>query len=480
MKRALRLSPLLLVFGACSGKGNTGQPERNFTFCVDGQGRSVDCTSEAQMGELKLWEQVPWANRATPQIAEDGAVKVSALPVYPPISAHTPDMGSREVDCSSLDGIELSPYYVDTFEPLSAANVGMAPGWSSYDDGSDASFRVPGDIDWYPGLALRTDLGPYGMPAQRHDALPGARPACDGAPNDWVLHYRGGRFNYYGGGMSHPLAAEHTDRATGTQLAHGCPEGSDLCPEAGPDGQPSYDIFGVPPATFPTGQPHEFWDVSKYDGVTFWARRGPDGSTSMLVGLQNKYTSDDLARDNERFCKRLKVCAPRCINGYECRINESLPPPAEGDAADEEYLLERCMPPNFNVGSVTNPALREFLFPRCGQSTCKPPVFYPDKAYEGTTCNATEFTANDAGYWCSSEERPVPAYAERCGDGFVAPVTLSTDWQLYKLPFDAFKQVGFGRVAPSFDLKSLYSIAFQFTVGYTDVYVDNVSFYRNK
>ncbi len=34
--------------------------------------------------------------------------------------------------------------------------------------------------------------------------------------------------------------------------------------------------------------------------------------------------------------------------------------------------------------------------------------------------------------------------------------------------------------APSFDLKTLYSVAFQFTVGYTDVYVDNLSFYRTR
>jgi hypothetical protein len=316
------------------------------------------------------------------------------------------------------------------------------------------------------------------MPADRHDAHPGERPSCDGAVNDWVLHYRGGRFNYYGGGMSHPLAAEHIvieqdelSKEEKPVLVRGCPEGSDLCPAPGVDGMPSYEIFGEH-GPFPMGQPHEFWDVSQYDGVVFWARRGPDGATGLLVGLQTKHTADDLARGNERFCKRIKVCAPTCLNGYECIVNE--------EAVEEESQLHRCMPPNFLVKTVENPALREFLFPRCGADTCKPAVFYPDADFEGTTCNAHEFTPNDAGYWCSSPDREVPTNAERCGDGFVAPISLSTDWKLYKIPFDSFRQVGFGRIAPSFDLKTLYSIAFQFTVGYTDVYVDNVSFYRNK
>jgi hypothetical protein len=83
----------------------------------------------------------------------------------------------------------------------------------------------------------------------------------------------------------------------------------------------------------------------------------------------------------------------------------------------------------------------------------------------------------ETGYYCYGAEPP-PIAAERCGDAFVAPIQLSTDWKLYKLPFSEFRQVGFGKKAPTFDLGSMYSIAFQFTVGYADVYVDNVSFYR--
>jgi hypothetical protein len=445
---------LLLALGACGGDGNSGRPAPN----------------------IELWSQVPWANHATPQFEPNsdgsrGSVLVSTVPFYPAIGSNAADPGSHEVDCSVLEGIELSPYWVQTFEPSNeflTANgtlpsgepkaVGVATAWSSYDDGSDGSFRVPGDVDWYPGLkgapyVYDAAASPWGLAA---DHQSGARPMCDGAANDWVLHYRGGRFNYYGGGMAHPFAP----------FADACRPGSDFCSASGNAWQdetgPGYQ------------QLHQFWDGSAYDGVVFWARRGPDGVPGLLVGLQDKYTSDDLARENQKYCKRIKPCVPTCVNGFEC--------------GDDGLSIQRCMPrdpidssrPGYNVVNVSNPALRDFLFPRCGASTCTSRDDYRDVDLDGTECQPHSFTGLSEGYWCGDATHPIAPPSERCGDGFVAPISLSTDWQLYKLPFGDFRQVGFGKKAPVMDLKTLYSIAFQFTVGYADVYVDNVSFYRNK
>ncbi len=469
MKRTYWLGPAaLLVLGACSGEGNTGRPAPN----------------------LELWSLVPWADHATPQFEADGQkVKVSAEPYFPPIASNLPDPGSHPVDCSPLADIELSPYYLDNFEPRGGSVHGMAPGWSAYDDGSDGAFRVPGDVDWYPGWAGSYGASTFGLAA---DAQVGERPLCqldangNALPNDWALHYRGGRFNYYGGGMSHAFAAEREEPLATPDMQGkaivGCLPGSDLCPcRSGAatcaatervSGAEETDLFPPPPGGFK--QLHLFYDVSAYDGVAFWARRGPEGATGLLVGLQDKHTSDDLARQNEKFCKRIKVCVPGCVNGNECIKQD--------DAAvnGEEIGLFRCMPPKYDVTNVINPALREFLFPRCGPSTCQSAKFYEDVDYDGTTCQATSFSGLETGYWCSSAEKPPAPDSERCGDAFVSPISMSTDWKLYKLPFESFRQVGFGKKAPSFDLHSLYSIAFQFTVGYTDVYVDNLSFYRNK
>jgi hypothetical protein len=324
------------------------------------------------------------------------------------------------------------------------------------------------------GRALRSV---WGMPADRHPAegngQSGVRPDCDGAPNEWALHFRGGRFNYFGGGMAHPfsppldpglgsdarLSAEQ-DRAQ-WMFRETCPPDSDLCP-ADPN------VFSPREGDVFIKNRPGYWDVSAYDGVVFWARRGPDGATSLLVGLQNKYTSDDLASENEQYCRRAKECQPDCDNGFAC--------------VDDGQNTFRCMPEGYAIppASSLNVALKEFLFPPCGVSTCVPPSFNPDPDFLDTTCEAHSFTGLETGYWCSGPDRPVPPPPERCGDGFVAPISLSTDWQLYKLPFSEFRQVGWGKPAPQLDLETLYSIAFQFTVGYADVYVDNVSFYRNK
>jgi hypothetical protein len=484
MKRALSCLSLLLVAAACSGEGNTGQSNRNFSWYQLGNTSSSKpiAGGDVDAEKVNLFDQIPWANHATPQIGDDGKVKISPEPVFPPIASDMPDPGSAPVSCDALADIELSPYYVDDFEPLgTGAEVGMAPGWSTYDDGSDGSFRTPGDVDWYPGLAGRYGSSTFGVAADRQV---GERPLClldqngQPRPNEWTLHYRGGRFNYYGGGMAHAFASERGNPTGGFTV--GPPEGSDLCPcKNGASscaaseracGNVPPDLFTAPPEGFQ--QPHLYYDASAYDGIVFWARRGPEGATGLLVGLQEKHTSDDLARQNQRFCKRLKVCVPGCVNGYSCIKQD------DADVNGEEIGMYRCMPPKAQAEKVTNVALREFIFPRCGPSTCVPPNFYKDPDMEGTQCTAFAFTGNDEGYWCADKDRPVAPWAERCGDGFVAPISLSTDWQLYKLPFDSFRQVGFGKPAPELDLHTLYSIAFQFTVGYTDVYVDNLSLYR--
>jgi len=480
MKRTLCLPPLVaLVFG-CSGEGNTGHPLPN----------------------IDLWSQLPWADHGTPQFntkadGSSGSVKISGAPYYPPIGENTPDPGSRPIDCSVTDNIVIAPY-LDSFEPdatFAAANPGRAWGvataWSNYDDGSDGAFRTPGDVGWYPDLGGtiigggNTDFiydrahSPWGLAADQISKIPGARPNCDvdqsdgvggvsrlsGATNDWILHARGGRFNYYGGGMTHVLSPV-PDPAFKYCPTTADGRDTDLCPSPERRDGGSKPVFTPPPGGFLRPRPG-FWDASSYDGVTFWARRGPDGAPQMLVALVDKYINDDLARETQQYCKRIKVCVPNCVNGFGCN--------------KDGMGRTRCLPEGYVIDPTMNPALAEFLFPPCGASTCVSGSFYPDPDFDGTQCNVTAFTGNEEGYWCSSKDKPVAPYAERCGgDSYSAAVTLSTDWQLYKLPFDSFRQVGFGRPSPKFDLTTLSVIGFLFTVGYTDVYVDNVSFYRNK
>ena len=129
------------------------------------------------------------------------------------------------------------------------------------------------------------------------------------------------------------------------------------------------------------------------------------------------------------------------------------------DDGQEVFLHASALPAGADLSRVVEPALVEELYPRCGASACASPSYYADPDFDGTECKPYEFSGMESNYYCFGEEPPPEPY-ERCGDGFVAPVLLSTDWKLYKLPFSAFRQVGWGKPAPSMDLKTIYSIAF--------------------
>lgn len=434
MKRATWLLPAVVLVASCSGKGNSGRKE-------------IDPT---------LIEQVPWINGAPPRIdpTTQQAI-VPASPVFPAIGADTPDPGSRlrfdtpaarEQACAGHAGLELSAWHHD-FEPRGTASVGVAPFFAVYDDKTEGSWHTPEDAAFYPEFGSKRDSSVWGLAA---DTIQNG-PSCDGAPNDWALHVRGGRFNYFGGGAEHPFSLD-------------CPTQQEACDLA-------VDAVG-------DGRPDKAFNASSYDGVAFWARRGPDGSSGLMVLLQDKYTSDRLARTSQTgtagigYCQRIKQCYPTCADGASCV------PVRFGDDAADVY---RCVPEGVDpASSLMEKALLQKLYPPCGQSACLPPTYDPDVDYNDTQCKPYNFTGLEENYWCFGDEPPAPPQ-ERCGDGFVSNLSLSTDWTFYKIPFESFQQVGFGKKAPPNDVpqKTLYSLAFLFSVGYADFYVDNLSFYRN-
>jgi hypothetical protein len=136
------------------------------------------------------------------------------------------------------------------------------------------------------------------------------------------------------------------------------------------------------------------------------------------------------------------------------------------------------MDPSADMGSA-QPSEIEQVYRVCGPSACLSPTYEPDPDFDGTTCQPYEFDGAQAAYYCYGTEPP-PSESERCGDGFAAPITLTTEWQIYVIPFTQFQQIGFGKQAPYLDLRSIYQVAFELPVGYTDVYIDNVTFYRRQ
>ncbi|HEV3192734.1 MAG TPA: hypothetical protein VGY54_19635 [Polyangiaceae bacterium] len=447
---------------SCGGPGNTGQ----------------------SAPDPSLVRAVPWLNGVLPAVVAGQAV-VPDMPVYPAVAYGLPDPGSRPPNCNALAGVELFPFSIaeskgvfDTFEPSLGGILGVARAWAGFDDLTKYAFHVPGDETWYPGLTQKVGA-PWGLPAEQLDGLP----ACDGKPNNWALHFRGGLFRNWGGGVSHVF----------TDPDDACPPNVDFCPPPLPLGS-TVTSAGIP---CPSGsedkdrcgydESHRTIDASTYDGVAFWARRGPESQDRLLVTITDNFTSDRLARQNQKYCRRVRQCYTQCLNGALCSPAEANP----NGPKDNPGFIYRCfdpkagpLPSNVATGSATPTSQLDLMYPRCGQSACTFPTSYPDADFEGKACRPYTFPAAEAyiaGEFCFNEgDPPPPNRDERCLDGWVRTVPITTDWQFYTVPFSEFRQGNFGKRAPYFNLKAIDTIALGFIVGWADLFVDNVSFYRRK
>jgi hypothetical protein len=447
----------------------------------DGPGNSGKITPDPS-----LVRSVPWLNGVLPDVEGSGAALtavVPGLPEYPPVALGLPDPGPQRTQCQLVGDFEFSKAWFDDFEltPLDVAgNFGVANGWASYDDLSKYAWHSPGDVTWYPGLnpsggKLYSAL--WGLPAEQ---LPG--PSCDGTPNDWVMHFKGGLFRKWGGGVSHaftdPVGRYRPDPFFDCDE----PAKSEVCPPKLPG-----DITTTPldTAGLPTHaangdgylQSHDFFDVSKWDGIAFWARRGPEGSAQSLVILTDKYTSSRLARENQKFCRRVRECHTQCLSGSPCA-------PHSESVLGQMKDVYRCFDPADGIpGNITIDSQLDLMYPRCGQSACTSPDSYRDLDFDDKPCTRYTYPAADeSGEYCfdPATDPPPAGRDERCQDGWQTSVQLSGDWHFYTLPWSQFGQGGFGKKAPRMDLKSLDTIAFGATMGWADVYFDNVTLYRRK
>jgi hypothetical protein len=418
----------------------------------------------------KLVQEVPWLNGGVPAVGPGNEVIIPDTPAYPSIGLGEPDPGSQRPDCKVLAGYEFAKGWFDNFEPNPAddpAQWGVAAGWSSYDDLTQYAFHTPGDATWYPGLKGIFGAA-WGMPTDRFPGPPcdmSGAPIDPATPNNWALRFRGGMFRKWGGGISHAF----TDPDPGP-----CP-GPDFCPPAPAPGATT-DSAGLPLKAANGDdyrQSHGFIDASSYEGVAFWARRGPEGQDHTFVILTDKFTSGRLARENQTFCRRVRECHTRCANQQPCT-------PEDPNAATKIY---RCYDPKAGpVPSIAIDSLKDLLYPRCGPSACTSPVTYTDPDFDNKQCTPYTFPAADeSGEYCFNPgDTPPPDRDSRCQDGWQVTVQLSMDWQFYAVPFSEFRQGGFGKRAPYLDEKSLDTIAFGSTMGWADAYFDNVTLYRRK
>jgi hypothetical protein len=387
-----------------------------------------------------------------------------------------PDPGSVPVNCAAAEeGLE---FFHDQF----GADVPIM----QFANLSPTSGNGP----MYPGVRY---FYSYGDGSAFTNATRGYQPAsstynrCGDDPNHQVFHLSGGPFQSWGGGMG--VAMEHLNQ-DGT-----------LCLTPGPDYCPPQDNFSdpIPIATLAL-------DMSKWEGVAVWARRGPDSQPLLRVLVGNKDTDDDvnykswqhavgdlgLDRPQAFNCQRVRECActytdhpctftndsatyPNIINGggYYCGAPGSVP--SASQMSGTLSTSSACM---VAAGCYTN---------TCNTTKCNDPYpAYPgdnnDPQYVNRPCTPFTYRNGTQVSLCYDPMKdPPPANPdEQCGDFWTFPMHLTTDWQLFLIPFNQMFQQGWAKHFNTFDLHSITTVRLTWDAGFIDYWVDGLRFYRHK
>ena len=225
-------------------------------------------------------------------------------------------------------------------------------------------------------------------------------------------------------------------------------------------------------------------NLSDWDGVAVWARRGPDSQPLLRVLVGNKYTDDDISYltyvqdpNQPRYCERVRECA--CVNGKACSwwngsdASASFTP---GDYCGDPMADPPPGTPSGNGVQSTN---------SCDRTHCND-VYpaYPnnggDPQFKGRPCTPYAFRSGfESSYCFDPATDPPPAESDQqCGDFWTFPLHLTTEWQLFLVPFTTMFQQGWAKRWPFFDTTSVSVVRLTWDAGWVDYWIDNLRFYR--
>ncbi|HEY4107299.1 MAG TPA: hypothetical protein VGM44_25550 [Polyangiaceae bacterium] len=264
-------------------------------------------------------------------------------------------------------------------------------------------------------------------------------------------------------------------------------------------------------------------DLSQWDGITFWARRGPYGQDGFRPGLLDRTTADDFNKQSPpgvAACRSIyTVCS--CLNGKPCTPWDPAvdpgPDPAtipqtgcySGFAAEAPDVAGTyCWDPKVDPWPSGDPTIR------CGQTACNYRVDTPiptmifnpvnkDRAVlwkadigqgagVGTmTCSPEPYVFHDstqpAAQFCYTPgvDADPPEKMDRCQDSWLGTTggspsdpAIDTNWHRYMIPFANLRQGTVDQRSPGIDLTFVEALLFAFPGGNLDVWIDDVGFYR--
>lgn len=405
------------------------------------------CSSNKNHAERNA---APEAQGQHPDYASMSADQLKAEP----IGAGKPDWGSKPVDVAKAERGHQFAWLWD----LDPSREGKAWATFTYDDNTSdfvLPIRDPSKTGWGWG---------------------GWEPLSDPVPAGegplFAVRFKGGPFTEYGGGFGMSLRTISNSYSDA------------LLPRS------SNASIGLleqtPSAEFPNPSAGAY-DLTTWDGLAAWVRRGPDGQSTLRLGLTERNSAEDLNSsgvvdysamkpqgiEEGQYCRRWRTCG--CGAGTPCTLVSGTP---------DQF---RCYDPELDSAAPGDVLANQIKYPHCGTTRCKdgnPSTIGPDPdpLFKDKSCSPTLTSDGHSDMFCydpATDPLP-PAKRERCNNPFSRGITVTTDWQLLKVPFSELRQADEGNVAAEMDLKSVKQLVVTYSGGWTDFWVANVGFYREQ
>jgi hypothetical protein len=247
-------------------------------------------------------------------------------------------------------------------------------------------------------------------------------------------------------------------------------------------------------------------DLSEWEGVSFWARRGPSSQAGIRLLVGDKTTDDDISAaqtfanpEAEPDCRRTIECACK-RKDLPCTIltkedAQSYRDLRQKDGVDVDNDLNL---PATGDGVCWDPETEPPFGTRddyqyCGESACvhqsdsaKSLNMTVDPLYYGTQCREFSFRGSITSKFCFDPDSALEIQrapmepSQTCGDHWMYSVRLSHDWEFYTVPFKALLQQGWAKRSYWLDLTAVSMTRITWDRGYLDIYLDDVRFYRRK